>query len=349
MPPTTEPSSAEPLAAEPHLRVAGPSDAAGVVEVIHAAFGARPPLDPPSTAGDETTATVRDSLASGGGVLAEIDGRVAGVILVAPVGTAADRVGADRVAGWRRVSVHPDFWGHGIGTGLVAAAEEFAAEQGYRRVELVARREFPELLRFWQRRGYHTLPGDPERPQDIRLTKQLPAAGWVPTAAAMHDLGRRLAAVLRAGDLVVASGDLGAGKTTLTQGIGDGLGVAEPVISPTFVLSRVHPSTTGGPTLVHVDAYRLGGLDELEDMDLDATLAESVTVVEWGRGAAEGLAEHRLEIDILRSEDGSEPRLVLLRGVGDRWLDVDLGVVMHDRPPRTSSGVKTRTDGPGRS
>lgn len=320
----SHPAAAEPLAAEPQLRVASPADAAELVEVIHAAFGARPVLDPPSTAGQETEHSVREALASGGGVLAEVNGRIAGVILVAANGQGrAGRL----VASWRRVSVHPDFWGHGIGTGLVAAAEEYAAEQGYGVVELIARREFPELLRFWQRRGYRTLPADPERPYNIHLSKQLPAACWVPTADEMRELGRRLAPLLRAGDLVVASGDLGAGKTTLTQGLGEGLGVTEPVTSPTFVLSRVHPSAAGGPPLVHVDAYRLGGLDELEDLDLDASLAEAVTVVEWGRGAAEGMSDHRLEIDVLRSEDGSEPRLVLLRGVGDRWQDVDLGVV----------------------
>lgn len=323
--PLAAPSADSSLLAEPRLRVAEEGDAAGVVEVIHAAFGARPALEPPSTAGQETEETVRAALAAGGGVLAEVGARVAGVILVAAAGSDP---GTRPTAGWRRVSVHPDFWGHGIGTGLVAAAEEFAAEQGFGHVELVARREFPELLHFWQRRGYRTVPGDPDRPYDIHLTKQLPTACWVLTADEMRALGRQLAAELRAGDLVVASGDLGAGKTTLTQGLGEGLGVTEPVISPTFVLSRVHPSVTGGPTLVHVDAYRLAGLDELEDLDLDASLTDSVTVVEWGRGAAEGLTDHRLEIDILRSEDGGEPRLVLLRGVGDRWQDVDLGAVV---------------------
>src|SRR4051794_3460047 len=92
----------------------------------------------------------------------------------------------------------------------------------------------------------------------------------IPTAAAMRDLGVRLAASLRAGDLLVLSGDLGAGKTTLTQGIGAGLRVRGPVTSPTFVIARVHPSLCGGPPLVHVDAYRLGGFAELDDLDLDA-------------------------------------------------------------------------------
>jgi tRNA threonylcarbamoyladenosine biosynthesis protein TsaE len=137
----------------------------------------------------------------------------------------------------------------------------------------------------------------------------------VPTDEAMRDLGRRLAGLLRAGDLVLLSGPLGAGKTTLTQGLGDGLTVRGPITSPTFVIARVHPSLTGGPSLVHADAYRLGGLDELDDLDLD--LQDAVTVVEWGGGIAEGLSEDRLEIVIEREE--TEERTVALTGVGPRW------------------------------
>ena len=114
--------------------------------------------------------------------------------------------------------------------------------------------------------------------------------------------------------MVIATGDLGAGKTTLTQGIGRGLGTTGRVISPTFVLSRIHASTTGRPRLVHVDAYRLGGPAELDDLDLDATVADSVTVVEWGRGVAEGLAEDRLEIDIWRSAARRRPAAATASG-----------------------------------
>ncbi|GAA2117672.1 tRNA (adenosine(37)-N6)-threonylcarbamoyltransferase complex ATPase subunit type 1 TsaE [Actinomadura alba] len=144
----------------------------------------------------------------------------------------------------------------------------------------------------------------------------------IPTAEAMRDLGLRLAGVLRAGDLLVLSGDLGAGKTTLTQGIGEGLKVRGPITSPTFVIARVHPSLCGGPPLVHADAYRLGGFVELDDLDLDATVEESVTVVEWGEGLAEGLADARLEINISRADAASEGRAVRLRGTGDRWVDL---------------------------
>lgn len=120
------------------------------------------------------------------------------------------------------------------------------------------------------------------------------------SAEATEALGRRLAGVLRAGDLVILSGDLGAGKTTLTRGLGAGLGVRGPVTSPTFVIAREHPSTSGGPALVHVDAYRLGGVAELEDLDLQTSLDAAVTVVEWGEGLAEGLAEDWLEVRLSR-------------------------------------------------
>jgi tRNA threonylcarbamoyladenosine biosynthesis protein TsaE len=157
----------------------------------------------------------------------------------------------------------------------------------------------------------------------------------VRTAAEMQDLGERLAGVLRAGDLVIASGDLGAGKTTLTQGIGRGLASAGPIISPTFVLSRIHPSRDGGPALVHVDAYRLSGAHELDDLDLDATADQAVTVVEWGAGLAEGLADSRLEVAIAVTGDGgADTRLVFLTGVGPRWSGVDLASLAS--PHRTA-------------
>lgn len=135
----------------------------------------------------------------------------------------------------------------------------------------------------------------------------------------MRGLGRQLARVLRAGDVVILSGELGAGKTTLTQGIGEGLRVTSPVISPTFVISRVHHGP--GPDLVHVDAYRMGGGAELADIDLDESLDRSVTVIEWGAGLAEWLAADRLEIRIDREAD-TDSRVVVLDGVGQRWQGV---------------------------
>jgi tRNA threonylcarbamoyladenosine biosynthesis protein TsaE len=143
---------------------------------------------------------------------------------------------------------------------------------------------------------------------------------------AMRALGARLGAELRAGDLVVLTGPLGAGKTTMTSGIGEALGVRGPVTSPTFVLARTHPSLVGGPPLVHVDAYRLGSAAELDDLDLD--YEHAVVVVEWGEGLLDGVSESLLEIVIAPAGGGPagdpdeapvEPRSVELRRSGPRW------------------------------
>ena len=146
-----------------------------------------------------------------------------------------------------------------------------------------------------------------------------PAELRIATDGDMRDLGRRLAALLRAGDLVILAGPLGAGKTTLVQGIGAGLGVRGPVTSPTFVIARVHPPLAGGgPALVHADAYRLGSFGEVDDLDLDTDVGRAVTVVEWGTGLAEPLAEDRLEITIEPDQD-SDVRTVRINGHGARW------------------------------
>lgn len=139
-------------------------------------------------------------------------------------------------------------------------------------------------------------------------------------------LAANLASLLRAGDLLILGGDLGAGKTTFAQGLGAGLMVRGDVTSPTFVIARVHPSLVGGPALVHVDAYRLHGRLELDDLDLDASLEEAVTVVEWGSGIAEDLAEDHLEVEFLRAHGDSpdERRTLRLTAVGPRWAGVDL-------------------------
>jgi len=154
-----------------------------------------------------------------------------------------------------------------------------------------------------------------------------PAELRIATDGDMRDLGRRLAALLRAGDLVILAGPLGAGKTTLVQGIGAGLGVRGPVTSPTFVIARVHPALTGsGPALVHADAYRLGSFSEVDDLDLDTDAGSAVTVVEWGTGLAEPLAEDRLEITIKPDQDG-DVRTVRINGHGARWHGVLTGAV----------------------
>jgi tRNA threonylcarbamoyladenosine biosynthesis protein TsaE len=146
------------------------------------------------------------------------------------------------------------------------------------------------------------------------------------SADAAQAWGARLGRLLRAGDLVVLTGGLGAGKTTLTQGIAMGVGVRGPITSPTFVIARVHPSFVHGPALVHVDAYRLGGLAELDDLDLDESLEESVTVVEWGHGLAEALSENGLEVTLT----GEDERRVTVAGWGPRWEGDDARTALEN-------------------
>lgn len=133
-----------------------------------------------------------------------------------------------------------------------------------------------------------------------------------------HAAGTGLAPLLRAGDVLVLTGELGAGKTTFTRGLGEGLGVRGPITSPTFVISRVHPSLVAGPALVHVDAYRLGSAAEVDDLDLDETVAEAVTVVEWGQDRAEQLSDSYLLIALEHHEDERE---LTVTGHGRRWQD----------------------------
>lgn len=160
------------------------------------------------------------------------------------------------------------------------------------------------------------------------------------TADATRAIARSLAAVLRGGDLLVLDGPLGAGKTTFTQGLGDGLGVRGPVASPTFVIERVHPSLHGGPALVHVDAYRLSGGGDIDDLDLEADLDQAVTVVEWGRGRVEHLVESYLLVQLERPDqvddpdDPDEPRVLRLSGHGPRW----------DEPARTALAAALETN-----
>jgi tRNA threonylcarbamoyladenosine biosynthesis protein TsaE len=136
----------------------------------------------------------------------------------------------------------------------------------------------------------------------------------------MNELGIKIAAELQAGDLVLLNGPLGAGKTTLTRGIGEGLGAQGTVQSPTFVLARTH-KTTKGPKLVHVDAYRLGSAMELDDLDIN--FPQSIVVVEWARDYVDGIADSWLAVEIDRSSE-DEQRLVSIQGFGARWQGVEL-------------------------
>ncbi len=298
------------------LAQATEDDASALVEVIHAAFSARRAVGAPPAALAETEESVTQALQEGFGIIARVDGRPAGAVLVG-VHITTETPGPAAVATWHRVSVHPDFQRHGIATTMIETAEELSALRGCTYAELSVRIEFPELLSWWRRLGYDVLSrGD----KLLRVGRELPVAFEVPTGDDMFHLGEWMARVVRSGDLVIASGGLGAGKTTFTQGLGAGMGVAGPVVSPTFVLSRVHPTADGGPTLVHVDAYRLGDGAELDDIDLDESAADAVTVVEWGEGVAEQLNPDRLLMSIERSgEPGDETRYVFFRGLGKRW------------------------------
>ncbi len=176
-------------------------------------------------------------------------------------------------------------------------------------------------------------------------------------------LGARLTRLLRAGDLVMLSGGLGAGKTTLAQGIGAALEVRGRVSSPTFIIARVHPALSDGPDLIHVDAYRITSLEEIDALDLDSSLDRAVTLVEWGEEKVEALSPNRLEIQVLRPhgairaehpqddvpagvehaagsvtgepvvdlgevDDGN--RTIIVRAIGPRWADVDLSPLAAD-------------------
>jgi tRNA threonylcarbamoyladenosine biosynthesis protein TsaE len=299
----------------------GPERAAEVLAVVHAAFGARPVLDPPSTATEETVESVAESLAAHRGLLAVSGTQTVGAMLLEPDGP---------LLRMRRVSVDPAAQASGVAGGMVGTAERVATKEGYDGLVLGARAELPSTVEFWRHLGYDALD---RQGTWLTMAKALPLEVDATSAEDTRALGERLAAVLRAGDLVILTGDLGAGKTTFTQGLGEGLQVRGGITSPTFVISRVHPSLVDGPALVHVDAYRLGGIEELDDLDLETSLDEAVTVVEWGEGVAEGLADTRLEVTITRARgvdphDETDPRHVRLTPVGARWIGAGLHKVL---------------------
>jgi tRNA threonylcarbamoyladenosine biosynthesis protein TsaE len=307
----------------------GPEAAADVLRIVQAAFSARPPLDPPAAALAETETSIAQHLAAYGGLLARRDGEPVGTLVMDPVGATLYI---------RRFSVIPDEQGHGIAHAMVDAVVEIAGDD-FEDLTIVARLELPRNIRFWDRMGFReitrTVPNvEMRRPLRTHVVE-------VDTPAEMQALGARLATLLRAGDLLVLSGELGAGKTTFTQGIGSGLGVRAGITSPTFVIARIHPplDLAAGPELVHVDAYRLGSMAELDDLDLDTDLDEAVTVVEWGEGIAEGLSDSRLEIRIVRalgageapvSGEAPDPRRVEITPVGPRWHALDWSVLFTE-------------------
>lgn len=149
--------------------------------------------------------------------------------------------------------------------------------------------------------------------------QQLTSTSRAETEALGMELGRQL----RAGDLILLTGPLGAGKTAFVRGIGEALRIRGPITSPTFVIARTHPSLVDGPALIHVDAYRVGSLDEIDDLDLDASIDDSVTVIEWGRGKTEALAEQRLDIEIEVVDE--DTRRLTVHAHGPRWADLAFG------------------------
>ena len=297
------------------VRRVGAESAAVVLAIIQDAFGNRPALHPPADALSDTEASIATRLALNGGLLAKLDGEPVGTLLFDPVGDSAYL---------RRVGILSQAQGHGIAGAMIESAVDAWTGRATR-LSVVAREELPRTVAFWARRGFTQTD---RRSPYVELGLRLPKIYHAATPDEMRELGGRIADSLVPGDLLVLTGDLGAGKTTFTQGLGARLGVQGPVTSPTFVIAREHASLGRRPGLVHVDAYRLGSIEELDDLDLDTSLDDVVTVVEWGEGVAEALSPSRLEVRIKHAVDGGsvdgdsegvEPRTVEVQGIGPRW------------------------------
>ncbi len=315
------------------LRVdeAAAADAPELRDVIHAAFAARPRVEPPTTALTETTESVARAIDEVGGLICRVDGIAAGALLFVDHGSSL---------GLRRVSVSPRFQERGVASAVVGVAEEVAAARGYDDVRLLARAGLPATLEFWLRRGYSEIRREQT---SVTFAKALAVGLTTATADQTRSLGVRIGRLCRAGDIVLLNGELGAGKTTLAQGIGAGLEVRGAVTSPTFVIARTHPSLVGGPSLTHVDAYRLGGDAEFDDLDLDTLVDDAVTVVEWGEGLAEALSRDRLRVDLARGRDvgpDDESRLVTVHPVGARWVGAGVGSTLRQDPTTDVAAVR---------
>lgn len=286
------------------LRLAKPEDARVLAALINRAFSARPKLDPPAPATNDDENFVRGVLESNGGMVAEVDGEILGSILF-------DRTRPNAL-GLRRVSVDPGGQNSGVASAMVEYAESlFEVDE----IWLTARQELPKTIEFWIKRGYTIRETEPPL---VELAKPARCKITLPDLSDTEELAKKVAALLKSGDVVILTGDLGAGKTTFTQFLGAALGMRGPITSPTFVIARTHPSLIGGPALVHVDAYRMGSAAEFADLDLDISVDDSITVVEWGVGMAEQLSESWLHISF------SADREATINAHGPRWLGVKL-------------------------
>lgn len=287
---------------EIEILAARPEDAQRIADVI-----GHPDLSEPSSLSVDE---IRKLLETEIGVLALADGEPVGALFLDVTKSLL-----------HDVHVIPQVQDEGIGAEMIRAVAELAADQGA--TELHVNCPTSKTASGWYLDNGFVSTGSSE------LTRKLPLRVIVPDADAMKKLGAKLAKILVPGDMIIASGELGAGKTTFTQGLGAGMGVSGSVISPTFVLSRIHENENG-PALIHVDAYRLGSAAELEDLDLELQMENAVTLVEWGDGLAEGLRENRLNLEILRaSNPADQTRIVYLDGVGPRWQDVDLAAELQ--------------------
>jgi tRNA threonylcarbamoyladenosine biosynthesis protein TsaE len=286
------------------VRPATPADAAVVQQLSHRAYAEHADLVPTPKVLSETIEVVAAELAEQGGLVAEVGGVV--------VGSIRHGIEEDGRRWLRRVSVDPDIRRHGVGTALVKAAVAVTGAVGAPGLHLAVRHALPHTRAWYQRLGFlpvreHALWWHLAAPSPLRLAD----------AVATRQLGVRLAELARDGDLVILAGPLGAGKTTLAQGFGAGLGVEGPVRSPTYTLADQHSGTA--LKLVHIDAYRLGSAEELDDLDLD--LDGAVALVEWGEDRAEQLATSRLVVRLERPPlgDGPDHRTVRLEPVGGDW------------------------------
>ncbi len=289
--------------------VAG-SDVDTLCDVIDASRCAGRSADPVPATWEETRTALSAAIGATGGLLCRVDGEPAGGLVFDDT---------DSGLALHRVSVVPPFRPVEVVSALVCAAEEVAAGRSHDDVLLLSANQLEAAVEVCVARGYAELSSNGGA---LALGKALPVTLDTADADGTREVGRRLAKLTRAGDLVVLVGELGAGKTTLTQGIGAGLEVRGDVTSPTYVISRVHQPRGDGPFLLHVDAYRIGAGAELEDLDLDAFVEEAVTVVEWGEGVAETLADHRLVVRLSRGRgnEAGGTRRITVTPVGARWF-----------------------------